>query len=395
MSTCQHSEYILLEECYLICKDCGKQLKEITDSSNNEFEVHKSGKSTYGVISNESNVDSKGGVHLDISLPYEPHTKTSLGSGVIDEMSKIKQRRLRIERRIEEEVLQKLIDPLQKDHSSNVVLQIRNTTATMLNVLMKDNPESDDSDSDESDVSDEYEEPNDASLKRKKNSDPKIKRKKRSNPKMKNRGCRKNAVYSHLIKRVILRFLPEYNERDYNERILLPYFNNISYNEIFIKIKKYGVPIFAETFPEFDRGYEEDLQKHLRCKIRNILNDLTTQGMYANIFAKNERFFKIFDFVGNFIFNHEVKCKLQQWNFTTQVGVIICILGISTPEEIVDVMSKYDDRCVLSNTINTRMRNNIITEIVENAFKNSPKWKELFNEFEECKRNLILNTSCT
>lgn len=388
MSNCQHSELILIEECYVVCKECGNQVKEITDASN-EFEVHKSGKNTYGPISNASDVDRKGDVLVDVSVPYQPHTKTSLGSGVIDELSKMKQRRLRIERRIEEEVLQKLIDPLQKDHSSNVVLQIRNTTATMLNVLMKDNPESDDSDSDDDSESDS----DDHNEERKKN----LKRKKRSNPKMKNRGCRKNAVYSHLIKRVILRFLPEYNERDYNERILLPYFNNISYNEIFIKIKKYGVPIFAETFPEFDRGYEEDLQQHLRCKIRNILNDITKQGMYASIFAKNERFFKIFDFVGNFIFNHEVKCKLQQWNFTTQVGVIICILGISTPDEIVEIMNKYDDRCVLSNTINTRMRNNVITEIVENAFKNSPKWKELFNDFEECKRNLILNNniSCT
>ena len=380
MNKCQHSDLTVFEDCYIVCTNCGKQVKEITDTTN-EFEIQKSGQSRFGMISDVSTVDRKGEVQLDVSLPYEPHTKTSLGSGAIDELSKIKQRRLRIERRIEEEVLQKLIDPLQNHHSSNVVLQIRNTTATMLNVLMKDNPESDDSDSDESD-SDSIEQKN-------------VKRKKRSNPKMKNRGCRKNAVYSHLIKRVILRFLPEYNERDYNERVLLPYFNNISYNEIFIKIKKYGVPIFSETFPEFDRGYEEDLQQHLRCKIRNILNDLTTQGMYAHIFASNERFFKIFDFVGNFIFNHEVKCKLQQWNFTTQVGVIICILGISTPEEIVEVMNKYDDRCVLSNTINTRMRNSVITEIVENAFKNSPKWKELFNDFEECKRNLILNTSST
>jgi hypothetical protein len=387
-SCCKHIDFILIDDCYIVCKDCNKQIKEISGCGNDEFEIEKSGKSRYGIISDTSNVDRKGEVQLDTSLPYEPHTKTSLGSGTIDEISKAKQRRLRIERRIEEEVLQKLIDPLQFSHSHNVVSQIRNTVETMLIELMKDNPSVE---SDEENDEDILDEPDGTAVNEEDNSESTSKkRKRRSNPKMKNRGFRKNAVYSHLIKRVILRFLPEYNEREYNERILLPYFNHIDYKDIFMKIKKYGVPIFQETFPEFDRNYEVDLQRHLRCKIRNILNDICEKGMFSSVFAKNEQFLKILDFVGNFIFNQEVKCQLQKWDFTTQVGVIICILGISTPNEIVELMKNYDDRCVLPNTINTRMRNSVITELVENAFKNSSeKWKELFDDFEECKKTLI------
>lgn len=380
MNTCEHSDFILIDDCYIVCKECGKQMKEIVSdgnngNGNNEFEIEKSGKSRYGIISDVSNVDRKGEVQLDTSLPYEPRTKTSLGSGEIDEISKAKQRRLRIERRIEEEVLQKLIDPLQHLHSHNVVLQIRNTVETMLNELMKDNPV--ESDDEESDSESETEETT-------------LKRKRRSNPKMKNRGCRKNAVYSHLIKRVILRFLPEYNERLYNERILLPYFNNIPVKDILAKIKKFGVPIFRDTFPEFDRNYEEDLQRHLKCKVRSILNDILQEGIYANVFTQNERFVKIFDFVGTFIFNHEVKCKLQNWDFSTQVGVIVTYLGISTSDEIIRIINKYDDRCVLANTVQTRLRDPIMNEIVGNAFKNSPKWKTLFEDFNECKKNTLL-----
>jgi len=383
MNTCEHADFILVDDYYIVCKECGKKMKEIaSDNGNNEFEIEKSGKSRYGIISDVSGVDRKGEVQLDTSLPYEPRTKTSLGSGEIDEISKAKQRRLRIERRIEEEVLQKLIDPLQYLHSQNVVSRIRNTVKTMLNEIMKDNPvESDEESSDSNSDSDP--EPDEELATQKK-------RKRRSNPKMKNRGCRKNAVYSHLIKRVILRFLPEYNERLYNERILLPYFNNIPVKDILAKIKKFGVPIFRETFPEFDRNYEEDLQRHLKCKVRSILNDILEEGIYTNVFTQNERFLKIFDFVGTFIFNDEVKCKLQNWDFSTQVGVIVTYLGISTSDEIIRIINKYDDRCVLANTVQTRLRDPIMNEIVGNAFRNSPKWKTLFEDFNECKKNTLL-----
>jgi hypothetical protein len=381
--SCKHSDFRLVDDCFLVCVSCGKEVKELATDAN-EFEMEKNGKSRYGIISSDSinSTNKKGEVIMDLSLPYEPRTKTSLGSGEIDEISKAKQRRLRIERRIEEEVLQKLIDPLQYTHSYNVVLKIRNAASNMLYELMKDSTEDLDSDDESSDSESEIDE-TDTSNK---------KRKKRSNPKMKNRGCRKNAVYSHLIKRVILCYLPEYNEREYNERILLPYFKGLTLKEIAMKIKKYGIPIFRETFPDFDRNYERDLERHLQCKIRNILNDLIQNGMYSSVYTQNERFLRVIDFVGNFIFNEEVKCKLQNWDFSTQVGVIISILGLSTPEEIISIMNKYDDRCVLATTIHTRLRSSIITEIIENAFINSPKWRQLFKEFgnERNKINFVV-----
>ncbi len=386
--SCEHLSYYLDDdECHIICKECGQHLKKIS-SDTNEIEFEKGGKSRFGIISNNStsdltsNSNKKGEVILDVSLPYEPRTKTSLGSGEMDEISKEKQRNIRTEKRIEEEVLQKLIDPLRFLHPPNAILQLRNAASSMLYILMKDSPEEEEEeDSDESQSESEESTTN--------------KKRKRSNPKMKNRGCRKKAVYAHLIKRVILCFLPEYNECDFNKRILLPYFgNNMTLKDIAMKIKKYGIPLFRETFPDFDRHYEKDLERHLKCKIRNILNDLIENGIYRHVYTLNEDYYRIIDFVGNFIFNDSVKCKLQKWDFSTQVGVIISYLGISTPEEIIDIMKKYDDRCVLSTTIHTRLRSNEIKEIIDNAFVNSPKyWSNLFQNFTTDRLNLPLQES--
>ena len=405
INCCKHESFRVIDDCFLVCTQCGIQQDEIEGVvESNEFEREKKGKSQF--LYSTSSIINYTQPTVEMTLPYEARTRFTLGTGEADEETKIEQQKIRILKKIEEEALQKLIDPLTLFHAPNIVYQIRNVALHMLYELLKNNDEfiktssSNSSSNNETQQEQEIQQQEIEQVQEleqedeNEEEDSKPKRKKykkhRINPIMKNRGAPKNAIYAHVIKRIIIHFIPEYNEKLYNDTILIPFFRGLKYKLILNHIQNYGVPIFRKTFPEFDRNFENDYHNFLKCKIRLVFQKIISDGLYKNILKENQNFLDLFNFFGNLIFHPVVNNNLQSWNFLTRVGVILSYpdIAITNPIEIVDILLLYDDNCVQASTITNKLRDPIVKNLIHSTLQNSSeKWKILFKNFHECKKN--------
>lgn len=391
---CGCADFELIDGCYVICASCGEQRCEIATDAQQEVEVDKDGKNRFGFLSDAEvpMVDLQGNLMLDAALPFEPPSKTSMGSAHMDKHMRQRYSRIRLERRVQD-ILKKLIDPL--DHAPDVVCRVRRSCEKMLLqlfqkpvVLVATDASTGKEESIDLVAEDEDEtEPTTGDSASEKNGYAREKRKRAPTRDIKNRGFRKNAIFAHIVKRMILHFIPEYDERKYNEQVLVPFFRNTPMKRIGKYIQNYGVPVLREAFPEFDEKYERDYLFHLRCKVRRLFSKLNDEGQFRIIFRQKENQY-LFDGAGMIIFHPTVVAHLQSWDFATRIGVITCYLGLSTPEEIVCIMQSLEEDCVKPATIHSKLRLDIVNDLMQNIWANSSEWKKLFDEFKHDKKRV-------
>lgn len=387
-AACGAKEFTLIDQCYLACVACGEQQAEIATDVN-ETDMNKDGKSRFGLLSDAAApmIDKRGNLILDAAMPFEPPSKTSLGSTrtALDPSYRDTTRRAHIEQRVHG-VLRKLVDPLE--HSPDVVLQVRRACERMLIQLLENPPEVQWSAEEDSNTILEEEEDEDEESESEVAggaSPPPTKKRRKRKGGLKNRGVRKNAIFAHIVKRVILHFIPEYDDRKYNRNILGPFFRNVSTLQINRHTQKFGVPLFRAAFPEFDANYVRDFQAHQRCKARRLFRKLFEEGQFRSVFHQKEYHY-LFEGAGLLIFHPLVDAHLQSWDFATRIGVVVCHLGLTTPDEFVRFMSELDEECVKASTIHMKLQHETVGRLVENAWKHSPDWKALFDAFYADKR---------
>jgi hypothetical protein len=350
----------MLDDCYLVCIRCRRQVADfITDT--HEYEMDKDGKSRFGMLSDRSTplLDATGNVMLDTSLPFERPSRTSVGSAVINDATRRVNRAVRVHH-IVEEVVDKLVDPLYTDHSIEVVQRVRRTCLQMLTDLFRQQVATIQDD-------DEHHRPAVAAT-----------------VAMKNRGMRKKAIFAHTVTRVLLKFVPEYDDKKYLDTVLTPYFAGSPGSVIHKYMQKYGVPMFRDIFPSFDRGYEHDFAIHLRCKVRRIFRSLVEHGQFRALLSqpKHEG---VFEVAGRVIFHPSVEATLQSWDFVTRTAVIMCALGLTTPEEAVQIILKIDDNCVKPATIHQKLRLDITRDIIQSVMSGSADAAASLREFQRDK----------
>lgn len=364
---CGNSTFHCVDERYIVCSSCGHQDSEEA-TMDDEVEMDKDGKSRFGSFARTDMpmVDRKGNVILDTSMPYQRPTKTSLGS-VVDEYSKRYYKRLRINRLIEE-ILCRLIDPLNIRHSNNVVSRTRRTCQEMFSKVLHDPVENiytssigatDEEENEETTAED----------------DMKIL--------LKNRGNRKKAIFVHIAYRVILHFIPGFDEKYYKMNVIRPFFGGTMKDDIkrCVKfMKQYGVPVVQRVFSSFERQFEEDYVKHLHCKLRKLFEFIHFHGQYAKLY-QDDGFDILFEGAGILIFHPHVVSTLQSWKFWTRVGTLLCLLKMTNPKEVVSFICEIDEDPVKEITICNHLVEPIGIQVINNAFHHSPDWKFIFEEF--------------
>ncbi len=351
---CGSVEFLFLEDRYFACKGCGRQDSE-NATDHTEVDMDKEGKNRFGVTNSTSMIDKQGNLLLDVSMPFEPPTKLSMGSVSTNDAAKRLSKRMRVNRLVED-VLARLVDPLNVYHAMDVVQRVRRTCHDMLSQILQ----TDDSDLDVED--EDFSEDTDH---------------------VKNRGMRKRAIFVHFVTRVILHFIPDYDDRKYRTEVLLPYFGSrmCSDTKKFTKfIFKFGVPVLKRVFPQFDRLYEEDFMTHQQCKVRRLFKLLFEQGRYASLFKKEEHVI-LFEFAGTILFHPTVLAKLQSWKLWTRVGVMLCLMHLTDPKEVVRFIQVIDEEPVKEVTLLNHMSEPIGSAILENVFQTSPEWVDVFAQF--------------
>jgi hypothetical protein len=317
--------------------------------------MDKDGKTRFGSTNSSAMIDKQGNLLLDVSMPFEPPTKFSIGSVSTTDASRKLSKRLRVNRLIED-VLVRLVDPLNIHHAMDVVQRVRRTASGMLNQILY--TEDDDLQVDDDDFVEDSDH-------------------------VKNRGMRKRAIFVHLITRVILHFIPDYDDRKYRTEVLMPYFSSRVCHDVkkFNKfIFKFGVPVLKRVFPQFDRLYEDDFMLHQQCKVRRLFRLLFESGRYSSIF-KQDQHYLLFEFAGTILFHPVVLAKLQSWKLWTRVGVMLCIMHLTDPKEVVHFIQQIEDEPVKEVTILNHLSEPIGSSILENVFATSPEWIDVFAQF--------------
>ncbi len=200
---------------------------------------------------------------------------------------------------------------------------------------------------------------------------------------LKNRGNRKKAIFAHIAYRAILHFIPGFDERYYRHHVIRPFFGGSMKDDIkrCVKfMKQYGIPVVQRVFPSFERQFEEDYNKHLRCKLRRLFELMYHKGKYASSFQQN-RFDVLFEGAGLLIFHENVVVILQSWKFWTRVGTLLCLLGMTDQKEIVSFICEIDDDPVKEITIGNHITEPLGMQVISDAFQNSPDWAFVFQEF--------------
>lgn len=345
--SCGSQDFQLHDECFLVCQKCGQQIHE-TANDHEEFEAYRYGHTRFGfgVFSNVSLASDDGEIMLDVTMNFEAPTKTSLGSAYMDKNTFKYYQKIRRDLQIQQ-ILKKLVDPL--DHPMDVKERVRRASEKMISQLYFDEH------------------------------DP-----------MKNRGLRKNAIFALIVKRMILHFIPEYDERKYNELVLIPFFKNSDLKVIQRYISKYGIPVFKQNFEQVDQSYDQDLLIHLKCKVRRLYDHLYENGQY---FSTNNQIGErvrrqcvnfighLFNFAGEIIFNPIVVAHLQSWDLFTRIGVITCFLRLSTSEEIVEFVSHLEGHCVKSTTIQSKLNLPVVKNVFQNIFENNLQSKQYYEYY--------------
>jgi hypothetical protein len=289
-----------------------------------------------------------GDVMLDVTLNFEAPTKKSLGSAYMDKTTFKYYQKIRRDLQIQQ-VLKKLVDPL--DHPMDAKERVRRACEKMITQLYFDDAE---------------------------------------NVPLKNRGLRKNAIFALIVKRMILHFIPEFDEKRYNELVLVPFFKNSSLKKIQRYISKYGIPVFKQNFEQIDTYYEQDLTFHLKCKVRRLYTKIFEDGQYfssktpigCRVRTCCQDLSQLFEFAGEFIFHPHVVSHLQSWDLFTRIGVITCYLGFTTSEEFVSFVSQIEGHCVKSTTIQSKLNLEIVKNLFQNAWVNNVEMKMSFDYFK-------------
>lgn len=335
----------LVDDCYLVCNACGVQMDEFLADFSAEVEMDRDGKSRFGMVSDAARpqFDVHGDIMLDVTLPFERPTRHSAGSAQVTEDTKAASRAGRVAGQIEE-ALQKLVDPLLTEHAMDVVTRVRRTSEQMFRELFR-------LDDDQEQV-------------------------------MKNRGFRKKAIYTHIVTRVLLRFIPEYDAKKFMHAVVVPYFQGEDVAVIHKYMQKFGVPMFRRLFEAFDQGFERDFSIHLHCRLRRVLKNLHDHGRYRAVLQADKYAANIFEITGTIVFHPTVTATLQSWDFATRVGVLICALGLSDPDEIVELL----DDPIKPATIVQKLRSDLVRDLVANMFTHSdPQIRTMYEQFQSDK----------
>ncbi len=353
-SACGGSEFLFLQDRYFVCKDCGRQDSE-NAIDHAEVDMDKDGKNRFGATNSASMIDKQGNLLLDVSMPFEPPTKMSMGSVTMNDAARRLCKKMRLNRLVEE-VLCRLVDPLNVDHSLDVVQRVRRTCHGMLTQILQTEDVSDEDFSEDTDH-------------------------------VKNRGMRKRAIFVHLATRVILHFIPDYDDKKYRTEVVLPYFGNrMGYDpkKCAKFVYKYGVPVLKRVFPQFDRMFETDFLVHQQCKVRRLFKLLYERGRYSPLFHEGD-FYLLFEFAGAILFHPAVAAQLQSWKLWTRVGTVLCLMNLTDPKEVVQFIQIVDDEPVKEITITNHMSESIGPSILENVLKVTPEWEGLFAAFREAR----------
>jgi len=349
---CKGTDFLFLEDRYFVCESCGHQNSE-NAIDHAEVDMDKDGKNRFGATNSASMIDRQGNLLLDVSMPFEPPSRLSVGSVTLNDAARKQSKRMRVNRLVED-VLTRLVDPLNVDHAMDVVQRIRRTCHGMLSHILQTD--------DEDITDDDFAEDSDH---------------------VKNRGMRKRAIFVHLTTRVILHFIPDYDDKKYRSDVMLPYFGSRvgrDSKKCTKFIYKYGVPVLKRIFPDFDRMFEDDFLVHQQCKVRRMFRCLYEQGRYAPLFQKDD-FYLLFECAGAILFHPGVVAQLQSWKLWTRVGTILCLMNLTEPKEFVRFLETIDDEPVKEITILNHMTEPLGVNILENVMRVTPEWKELFTGF--------------
>ncbi len=408
--SCGSISFRIEDECYIICNDCGEQCGEISQTNEYETDAKRFGGT---LVDAEDPIKTNGSgnqVFTDVSLPFEAPSKTSMGSTSIDdpnvrreqqELSKKRQIRFVMQQLVQPlcgfgfndqrvfSCVERMLNELYLYHSGDELNEDdhdhdhdhdngngNNNGPTKTKMKMDDPDSSDESDNDDNDSSDEdgddnYDNPD--------NSTPVKKRKIQRG--LKNRGLRKKAIFIYIVKRIILHFLPQYDENRYDHEVVIPYCCNVKLAKIQKYIQEYGIPVFRKYFSAFDSHYEDDQERHIICEVFRVLHCIHKKGVYSEVFVKNPELTEIFNATVLILFNPIVESYLQSWDFSTRLGVIACHLGYTNPEEIVQFMQECEMQTVKPPTIKSKLRTPILLTLFENIRKNSSHWDSVFTSF--------------
>jgi hypothetical protein len=245
-----------------------------------------------------------------------------------------------------EKIVKKLVDPLAICHSQDTILSVRHVCSQMIQHIMS------------------------------------------SEEGIKNRALRKKGIWAHLVTRVLMHVVPEYNDKDYLERVLVPYFFERSEPPadagcvVHRYMRDYGVDVFRTHFPGYDAMFEKDYENYLQCKLRRIFQFLVQHGRYGTLLLSKKYDPDIFDFTGFLIMHDAVHDIFQTWSFATRAAVFICAMGLSNPDEIVRVIHYVDTECVQAATIHQKLRQKDVQDVVSNYMTHNPKVRELHASFQ-------------
>ncbi len=239
-----------------------------------------------------------------------------------------------------EKIVKKLVDPLAICHSQDTILSVRHVSSQMIQHIMS------------------------------------------SEEGIKNRALRKKGILAHLVTRVLMHVVPEYNDKEYLERVLVPYFFERSEQPpdaahvVHKYMRDYGVDVFRMHFPAYDAMFENDYENFLQCKLRRIFKFLVQHGQFGALLL-TKTYEPMFDFTGFLIMHDAVHDMFQTWSFATRAAVFICAMGLSNPDEIVRIIHNVDTECVQSATIHQKLRQKDVQDVVSNYMTHNPKVRDL------------------